>query len=82
VFFSESPSFEVSSLISETPRQAWSWTRDCCRRPPPCGGQLLDPPQAATLSGSASQQDFVQERVSARHVWPFFSEPQGEEASG
>jgi hypothetical protein len=54
--------------LSEAPRQAWTWTSDCCRRPPPCGGQLLDPPQATTLSGSASKQDFVQERVSARHV--------------
>lgn len=68
--------------LSEASRQAWARSSHRRRGEASCRGQLLDSPQAATLPGITAKQDFVQQRVSARHVWPFFSEPQGEESLG
>ena len=56
--------------LSETAGKTRAWPRHRCRRPASRRGQLLDPPQTGKLPGT-TEVDFVQEGVSARHVWPF-----------
>jgi hypothetical protein len=79
---SKNPSaFPHRLSLSETTGKTRAWPRHRGRRSSSGRSQLLDPAQTGTVPGATRQFDFVQEGVSARHVWPFPATA-GEEASG